>query len=275
MSEDTRAIEESIKIALDAADAATNVTAEFETIRKQNEASAREVKKVYRYAIAVFASSMIGAVAVVVLAALMYYRTLSEMQTTNQTSLEALVIFAENVDKLVGAIGSVEGLDEAQAEIAGAIGQSTEAMARIEAALAAQPQSIATALTGTEPASPGPLGLMSGELGSALAAGFAEQAETLGRVVAALESVAPPAVPAEGAAEAGAAAEPPVDRSAAALTEIMAKLDAVTLLSQEISAKITAVANRPAPAAAPAAPRPRAPAASSGSQGGGDIIKFP
>ena len=62
MSEDTKAIEESIKIALDAADAATNVTAEFETIRKQNEATAREVKKVYRYAIAVFASSMIGAV---------------------------------------------------------------------------------------------------------------------------------------------------------------------------------------------------------------------
>ena len=246
MSEDTKAIEESIKIALDAADAATNVTAEFETIRKQNEATAREVKKVYRYAIAVFASSMIGAAAVLVLAALMYYRTLSEMQTANNTSLEALVIFAENVDKLVGAVNGVEGLDDGQAEIAAAVGAGTEVLARIETALAGQPEAISAALSGPDMENPGPLGRMSADLGGAIEAGFAAQAE---------------AAAGEGGADAPAAPDP----TQTALTEILAKLEAMTLLQQEISAKITAVQNRPAPAAGWAGtPRPARAAAETG-----------
>lgn len=273
MSEDTKAIEESIKIALDAADAATNVTAEFETIRKQNEATAREVKKVYRYAIAVFASSMIGAAAVLVLAALMYYRTLSEMQTANNTSLEALVIFAENVDKLVGAVGGVELLDDGQAEIAAAVGAGTEVLARIETALAAQPQAVADALTGPDAENPGPLGRMSADLGGAIEAGFAAQAEALGRIIDDLGRDMAAAAGAGAAGEGGADAQAAPDPTQTALTEILAKLEAMTLLQQEISAKITAVQNRPAPAAAPAAaPRPRTPAAPAP---GGDIIKFP
>ena len=100
MSSDIKSVEDSIKIALDAADVATNVTDGFARITKDYSAVESEVKKVYRSATIVFVSSVAASLIAVVVASMMYYRTMESMQTANNTSLEALVIFAENVDKL-------------------------------------------------------------------------------------------------------------------------------------------------------------------------------
>ena len=86
-------IEDSIKTALDAADMAITVTREFDKVGSDYAKTRVEVKAVNRQILIVFISSLVASVLAVAAAGLIYFRTMSEMQTTNATSLEALVIF--------------------------------------------------------------------------------------------------------------------------------------------------------------------------------------
>lgn len=104
----TPTIEDSIKTALDAADTAITVTGEFDKIRTDYDQTRAEVKTVNAQIRTVFFSALAASVLAIVVSGLMYFRTLSEMQTANETSLEGLVIFAENVDKLTAAMNSLQ-----------------------------------------------------------------------------------------------------------------------------------------------------------------------
>ena len=99
----TPTLEDSIKTALDAADAAITVSSEFDQIRNDYSKTRVEVKAINRQVMIVFVSSLVASVLAVAAAGLIYFRTMSEIETTNATSLEALVIFAENVDRLAAA----------------------------------------------------------------------------------------------------------------------------------------------------------------------------
>ena len=133
MSSDIKSVEDSIKIALDAADVATNVTDEFARITKDYSAVESEVKKVYRSATIVFVSSVAASLIAVVVASMMYYRTMESMQTANNTSLEALVIFAENVDKLAASTTTLDEAMQDQEKLMTATEAANETLARIEA----------------------------------------------------------------------------------------------------------------------------------------------
>ena len=112
MSSEYSAVQESIKIALDAADAATDVTSEH----KKLEAS---VKSVHRFSIIIFASSMVAAVAALLFAGMIYFRTMSELSTMTTTSREALVVFAENVEGVNDALEKMRGALETQQTLVG------------------------------------------------------------------------------------------------------------------------------------------------------------
>jgi len=117
MSEKTTNVEDSIKIALDAADMATSAASELDRIRLDNSSVRDEMKRVYRKVSIVFASALAGAAVSILGAAVIYYKTLSGMETANNTSLEALVIFADNIDKLTAAVSSVEDMTGKLGEI--------------------------------------------------------------------------------------------------------------------------------------------------------------
>jgi len=117
MSEKTTNVEDSIKIALDAADMATSAASELERIRLDNSSVRDEMKRVYRKVSIVFASALVGTAVSLLGAAVIYYKTLSGMETANNTSLEALVIFADNIDKLTAAVSSVEDMTGKLGEI--------------------------------------------------------------------------------------------------------------------------------------------------------------
>lgn len=112
MSEKDPKIADSIKIALDAADTATSAASELDSIREDNVSVRGEMKKIYRSVVIVVISSLVGAAISLIASAVIYYRTLSEMEAANNTALESLVIFAENVDKLAIATKAVEGQAE-------------------------------------------------------------------------------------------------------------------------------------------------------------------
>ena len=104
MTTEYNAVQESIKIALDAADAATDVTSEYNKTKREHKKLEASVKSVHRFSIIIFGSSMVAAVAALLFAAMIYFRTMSELNTMTTTSREALVVFAENVEGVNDAL---------------------------------------------------------------------------------------------------------------------------------------------------------------------------
>jgi hypothetical protein len=100
MSSEISTIEESIKIALDAADAATDITSEYNEIKKKNQKLEAEVKKVYMYTTIIFGSSIFAAVVAILFSSFIYFKSMSDLDVMTTTNREALVIFSENVDAL-------------------------------------------------------------------------------------------------------------------------------------------------------------------------------
>lgn len=119
MSTEYNAVQESIKIALDAADAATDVTSEYNKTKREHKKLEASVKSVHRFSIIIFASSMVAAVAALLFAGMIYFRTMSELSTMTTTSREALVVFAENVEGVNDALEKMKGALETQQTLVG------------------------------------------------------------------------------------------------------------------------------------------------------------
>jgi len=104
------AVQESIKLALDAADAATDVTSEYNKVKKAHALLEAKVKQIHKYTTVVFLSSIVSGLAVIVFSAILFMQSSNKLTNMTETSREALVVFAENVD---GVNASLKNLDTA------------------------------------------------------------------------------------------------------------------------------------------------------------------
>ncbi len=104
MKPQVNAVQESIKIALDAADAATDVTAEYKRIKNEYIKTEKKMKEIHKYTTIIFSSSIATAVVAIILTGLLYFKSLSELEKMTDTSREALVVFAENVENVNSAV---------------------------------------------------------------------------------------------------------------------------------------------------------------------------
>ena len=107
MNQQLNAMQESIKIALDAADAATDVTSEYKRIKNEFLKTEQKVKEIHKYTTIVFSSSIATAVVAIILTGLLYFKSLSELDDMTSTSREALVVFAENVENVNKAVDNM------------------------------------------------------------------------------------------------------------------------------------------------------------------------
>ena len=114
MSSDLSTIEESIKIALDAADAATDVTSEYNKVKREHKKLETKVKQIHRYTTIIFGSSMIAAIVAMIFSSVLYFRSMSDLGVMTTTNREALVIFAENVDDLKDNVKALSVAMESQ-----------------------------------------------------------------------------------------------------------------------------------------------------------------
>ena len=110
MDNKMEAVQESIKLALDAADAATDVTSEYNKVKKAHEKLEAKVKQIHKYTTIVFLSSIISGLVVIVVSAFLFMQSSDKLTNMTETSREALVVFAENVD---GVNASLKNLDAA------------------------------------------------------------------------------------------------------------------------------------------------------------------
>ena len=104
MSNELNTMQESIKIALDAADAATDVTSEYKRMKNEYIKAEQKVKEIHKYTTIIFSASIGTAVVAILLTGLLYFKSLSELEGMTSTSREALVVFAENVDAVNQAV---------------------------------------------------------------------------------------------------------------------------------------------------------------------------
>ena len=102
------AVQESIKLALDAADAATDVTSEYNKVKKAHAILEAKVKQIHKYTTVVFVSSIISGLVVIAVSAILFMQSSNKLSNMTETSREALVVFAENVD---GVNASLKNLD--------------------------------------------------------------------------------------------------------------------------------------------------------------------
>ena len=117
MSVDTSAVHESIKLALDAADAATDVTTEYNRVKREHRNMEASVKQIHRYTTIIFSVSIGTAILAILLTSLLYFRSLSELSVMTTTSKEALVVFAENVENVNSSLSKLEGALQNQTEL--------------------------------------------------------------------------------------------------------------------------------------------------------------
>ena len=110
MDNKMEAVQESIKLALDAADAATDVTSEYNKVKKAHEKMEAKVKQIHKYTTIVFLSSIISGLVVIAVSAFLFMQSSDKLTNMTETSREALVVFAENVD---GVNASLKNLDAA------------------------------------------------------------------------------------------------------------------------------------------------------------------
>ena len=133
MNQQINAMQESIKIALDAADAATDVTSEYKKIKNEYMKAEQKVKEIHKYTTIVFSSSIATAVIAIILTGLLYFKSLSELEDMTSTSREALVVFAENVENVNKAVDNMNSSlarhsDLANSEIKSAVDSLSNAI---------------------------------------------------------------------------------------------------------------------------------------------------
>ena len=101
-------IEESITVALDAADTAATVTEEFNGIKEQFEVVNIQAKRIYQSVLIIFVSSIIAACVSGIAAFTIYFKSLSELDTSNRMAIESIAIFTERVGALETAMATID-----------------------------------------------------------------------------------------------------------------------------------------------------------------------
>ncbi|MGB0169629.1 MAG: hypothetical protein ACPF9G_10110, partial [Paracoccaceae bacterium] len=99
-SANTADVEKSIQIALDAADAAMDVTSEYAKVAQQikrSTAKLANIEKLGRIAVILGFVSGIGAAALCIV---IFLQSSSQLKLLSQTNTELLTVFIENVDSL-------------------------------------------------------------------------------------------------------------------------------------------------------------------------------
>ncbi len=277
MSEMTTNVEDSIKIALDAADMATSAASEFDRIRVENGVVREDMKRVYRKVTIVFASALAGAVVSLLGASVIYYKTLSGMETANNTSLEALVIFAENVDKLTAAVSSVEDMTGKLGEISATAGSTAQAVTGLDEKVSGNQSDLNAKLAALEEQLVNSVSQFSRSVVDEVNTGIATQTKAGDQMLTDLTQTSAQILSLMGGTAGSGAADaaaPIPGLKQAQVEEIIASLQKILLTQAEITAKINGMKPQKQPSSA-AATKPKQKTNSAPANPTDDMIKFP
>ena len=133
MSSELNSVQESIKLALDAADAATDVTSEYSQVKREHKKLEQKVSKIHRYTTMTFVTAMVTAVVCLVFSATLYFQTISQLKAMSDTNLEGVVVFSENIQELNEVLEELNSALAQQSELVALNRESSEKMTEMMA----------------------------------------------------------------------------------------------------------------------------------------------
>jgi len=147
MASEFNSVQESIKLALDAADAATDVTSEYSQVKREHKKLEKQVSQIHRYTTITFVSAISAAVIALAFSATLYFKSISELKLMTTTNRQGLIVFSENIETLNNVLAELkvslskqEELIKLNRESASQIGELKKVMAEGSASIVAQLQ---------------------------------------------------------------------------------------------------------------------------------------
>ena len=133
MSSELNSVQESIKLALDAADAATDVTSEYSQVKREHKKLEQKVSQIHRYTNMTFVTAMVTAIVCLGFTALLYFKTINEQKMMSSTNLEGIKVFSENIQELNNVLVELNGALAQQSELVALNRESSEKMTEMMA----------------------------------------------------------------------------------------------------------------------------------------------
>mgnify|MGYP000032030384 FL=1 len=147
MASEFNSVQESIKLALDAADAATDVTSASSQVKRDHKKLEKKVSQIHRYTTITFVSAISAAVIALAFSATLYFKSISELKLMTTTNRQGLIVFSENIETLNNVLAELkvslskqEELIKLNREAASQIGELKKVMAEGSASIVAQLQ---------------------------------------------------------------------------------------------------------------------------------------
>ena len=147
MASEFNSVQESIKLALDAADAATDVTSEYSQVKREHKKLEKKVSQIHRYTTITFLSAISAAVIALAFSATLYFKSISELKLMTTTNRQGLIVFSENIETLNNVLAELkvslskqEELIRLNRESTSQIGELKKVMAEGSASIVAQLQ---------------------------------------------------------------------------------------------------------------------------------------
>ncbi|XDZ63049.1 hypothetical protein AB8881_10930 [Alphaproteobacteria bacterium LSUCC0396] len=136
MAGELNSVQESIKLALDAADAATDVTSEYSQVKREHKKLESKVSQIHRYTTITFVSAISAAVIALAFSATLYFKSISELTLMTSTNRQGLIVFSENIEKLNTVLAELQVSLTKQEELLKLNRESTSQIAELKKVIA-------------------------------------------------------------------------------------------------------------------------------------------
>ena len=236
-----KALEETSKVALDAADAATRAAEEIHGVKKEYEGLLKSNRGVLRGLSIALVSTAVGLLVAVGASALVYYKSRAQFEKSDEMLLQAVAVFAENVDELTLAQTNLNSLIETQNDLRNEIGLARKSLdtvpAKIDETLTTLLPKVSSAVDASQAAIEESVTATTELAMADLSQKFTVVFDEVEAISALLEKAISDAT---SSAEVNTT-EPneDTDTSAYELVNVQSDLEQIILLQKELSAKIT------------------------------------
>ena len=123
-----KSLEETSKVALDAADAAARAAEEIHNVKKEYDSVLKSNRSVLKHLSIALISSAVGLVLAIGLSALVYFKSRAQFEKSDEMLLQAVAVFAENVDDLTLAQNNLNALIENQNDLKNEFGLTRKSL---------------------------------------------------------------------------------------------------------------------------------------------------
>ena len=149
MAGELNSVQESIKLALDAADAATDVTSEYSQVKREHKKLESKVSQIHRYTTITFISAISAALIAMAFSATLYFKSISELKLMTSTNREGLIVFSENIERLNTVLAELQISLLKQEELVKLNRESTSQISELKKVMADGSASIVAQLQNT------------------------------------------------------------------------------------------------------------------------------